>query len=305
MSVVAFERKPVTGVWSESELNTIVAALHAALAPAPAANGKPARRKTAMLSFICWARCRIRPASYACHESGGTISSKTDRAGCCSSIETSISSYCMPGPRSSHVVAYGALDHVVVCGSECVSRKARADACRDRGTAGSAGTAACGFRLIANSIQSSDLIFSVDRHANLKVSMTSKSSATSRASKTSRKAAMSKEAAAGKAAAAKSKTGKLPEWNLADLYSGIDAPEVARDLQKMDADCVAFETDYKGKLAERAAREDGGNGSPRRSGATRRSTISPAGSAPMPASFMPATASIPRSPNSMATFPSG
>jgi len=34
MSVVAFERKPVTGVWSESELNTIVAALNAALAPA-------------------------------------------------------------------------------------------------------------------------------------------------------------------------------------------------------------------------------------------------------------------------------
>ena len=34
MSVVAFERKPVTGVWSESELNAIVAALSAALAPA-------------------------------------------------------------------------------------------------------------------------------------------------------------------------------------------------------------------------------------------------------------------------------
>ena len=34
MSVVAFERKPITGVWSESELNTIVAALSAALAPA-------------------------------------------------------------------------------------------------------------------------------------------------------------------------------------------------------------------------------------------------------------------------------
>ena len=34
MSVVAFERKPVTGVWSESELNTIVTALSAALAPA-------------------------------------------------------------------------------------------------------------------------------------------------------------------------------------------------------------------------------------------------------------------------------
>src|SRR5437763_3959902 len=54
------------------------------------------------------------------------------------------------------------------------------------------------------------------------------------------------------------KAGKLPEWNLADLYSGIDAPEVARDLERMDADCVAFETDYKGKLGERTAQEDGG-----------------------------------------------
>src|SRR6187399_1696129 len=55
-----------------------------------------------------------------------------------------------------------------------------------------------------------------------------------------------------------SKTGKLPEWNLADLYSGIDAPEVARDLETMDADCVAFETDYKGKLTTGTANEDGG-----------------------------------------------
>jgi oligoendopeptidase F len=66
----------------------------------------------------------------------------------------------------------------------------------------------------------------------------------------------------GKKSAAKpntaNKTGKLPEWNLADLYSGIDAPEVTADLAKMDAECVAFETDYKGKLAERAAQEDGG-----------------------------------------------
>src|ERR1700761_8823426 len=54
------------------------------------------------------------------------------------------------------------------------------------------------------------------------------------------------------------KTGKLPEWNLADLYPGIDAPEVARDLDKMDADCVAFETDYKGKLAAQISSEGGG-----------------------------------------------
>src|ERR1700730_8646339 len=57
---------------------------------------------------------------------------------------------------------------------------------------------------------------------------------------------------------ASNKPGKLPEWNLADLYAGIDAPEVARDLAKMDSDCVAFETDYKGRLAEHTAREDGG-----------------------------------------------
>jgi oligoendopeptidase F len=57
---------------------------------------------------------------------------------------------------------------------------------------------------------------------------------------------------------ATAKIGNLPEWNLSDLYAGIDAPEVARDLAKVDADCVAFETDYRGKLAEHTAREDGG-----------------------------------------------
>ncbi len=66
----------------------------------------------------------------------------------------------------------------------------------------------------------------------------------------------------GKKPAAKARNGnkhaKLPEWNLADLYSGIDAPEVARDLAKLDLDCVAFETDYKGRLGERTAEEGGG-----------------------------------------------
>jgi oligoendopeptidase F len=69
------------------------------------------------------------------------------------------------------------------------------------------------------------------------------------------KKAVAKAKPSGKPA---SKTGKLPEWNLADLYSGIDAPEVARDLEKMDAECVAFEPDYKGKLATGTANEDGG-----------------------------------------------
>jgi oligoendopeptidase F len=90
--------------------------------------------------------------------------------------------------------------------------------------------------------------------------------AKSAAAKSASKSAVKAKAAAKpvKKVAAKApvksaaKTGALPEWNLADLYSGIDAPEIAHDLQKMDADCVAFETDYKGKLAEHTAREDGG-----------------------------------------------
>jgi oligoendopeptidase F len=81
--------------------------------------------------------------------------------------------------------------------------------------------------------------------------MTSRSSSALRKSTAPRKPGV-------KTAAAKTRVGKLPEWNLADLYSGIDAPEVMRDLQKMDADCVAFETDFKGKLAEQTAGEGGG-----------------------------------------------
>ena len=46
---------------------------------------------------------------------------------------------------------------------------------------------------------------------------------------------------------------KLPEWNLADLYPAIDAPEVKRDLERLDEECVAFETAYKGKLADELA----------------------------------------------------
>ncbi|EKS35222.1 M3 family oligoendopeptidase [Afipia clevelandensis] len=67
-------------------------------------------------------------------------------------------------------------------------------------------------------------------------------------------------AAKAKASAKKAapKAGKLPEWNLADLYPAIDAPEVARDLDKLDADCIAFENAYKGKIAERVVQSDGG-----------------------------------------------
>jgi oligoendopeptidase F len=50
----------------------------------------------------------------------------------------------------------------------------------------------------------------------------------------------------------------LPEWNLNDLYPGIDAPEVARDLARLDAECVAFETDYRGRLSTGTGAEGGG-----------------------------------------------
>src|ERR1700716_108031 len=85
--------------------------------------------------------------------------------------------------------------------------------------------------------------------------MTSRSSSALRKSTAQRKSAVAKSKTK---TAPKSKAGKLPEWNLSDLYSGIEAPEVIRDLQKMDAECVAFETDYKGKLAEHVAGEGGG-----------------------------------------------
>lgn len=48
--------------------------------------------------------------------------------------------------------------------------------------------------------------------------------------------------------------GNLPEWNLADLYPGMDAPELKRDIAKAGADAAAFESRWKGTLAAEAAR---------------------------------------------------
>jgi oligoendopeptidase F len=61
-----------------------------------------------------------------------------------------------------------------------------------------------------------------------------------------------------KAKAPRGGLGALPEWNLADLYSGLDDPAIKRDLDRADADCVAFEETYKGKLAAMAASDGGG-----------------------------------------------
>ncbi len=67
--------------------------------------------------------------------------------------------------------------------------------------------------------------------------------------------------AAAKTAAARrapGRLGQLPQWNLADLYPGIDAPEVKRDLDRADADCAAFEEAYKGKLGGMAGGSEAG-----------------------------------------------
>ncbi len=43
--------------------------------------------------------------------------------------------------------------------------------------------------------------------------------------------------------------GDLPEWNLDDLYTGEDAPELRRDLDWLDGEAKAYAADYEGKLA--------------------------------------------------------
>ena len=43
--------------------------------------------------------------------------------------------------------------------------------------------------------------------------------------------------------------GGLPEWDLSDLYTAPDAPELARDLAFVAAEGKAFAADYQGKMA--------------------------------------------------------
>ncbi|GLS32561.1 oligoendopeptidase F [Mesorhizobium albiziae] len=61
-------------------------------------------------------------------------------------------------------------------------------------------------------------------------------------------------AASPKSAAARAPgLGDLPEWNLADLYSGMEAPELKRDIARALDEAAAFEAQWKGKLAAEAA----------------------------------------------------
>ena len=42
--------------------------------------------------------------------------------------------------------------------------------------------------------------------------------------------------------------GDLPEWDLSDLYTSEDAPELLRDLNWIKKSCTNFSEDYEGKL---------------------------------------------------------
>src|SRR6476659_7756062 len=55
-----------------------------------------------------------------------------------------------------------------------------------------------------------------------------------------------------------SKLGKLPEWDLTDLYPGLDSPQIKSDLEQGDRDCQAFEQRFKGRLATLAVGEGAG-----------------------------------------------
>jgi len=59
------------------------------------------------------------------------------------------------------------------------------------------------------------------------------------------------------AAGGKPKLGNLPEWNLADLYNGPDAPELKADLASSESAADAMQSRYAGKLAKLL---DGGKG---------------------------------------------
>ena len=39
----------------------------------------------------------------------------------------------------------------------------------------------------------------------------------------------------------------LPSWDLKDLYTGIDAPEIKKDIRKVESLTKKFRANYRGK----------------------------------------------------------
>lgn len=59
---------------------------------------------------------------------------------------------------------------------------------------------------------------------------------------------------ADQAASAPAELGDLPSWRLTDLYLSPSSEEFRSDLARAEADAVAFEAKWKGKLDQAAGR---------------------------------------------------
>ncbi|WP_232629016.1 M3 family oligoendopeptidase [Methylobacterium sp. Leaf118] len=63
-------------------------------------------------------------------------------------------------------------------------------------------------------------------------------------------------AAALRGVAQAAELGVLPEWDLSDLYAGIDAPAFREDLTRAETECRAFSERYAGRIRDIAAGPD-------------------------------------------------
>ena len=61
---------------------------------------------------------------------------------------------------------------------------------------------------------------------------------------------------AARAAAKAADLGDLPEWDLSDLYAGLDDPEFAADMSRAEEECRRFSETYAGRIAEIASGAD-------------------------------------------------
>ena len=101
MSVVAFERKPSAGLWSETELNTMVAALNVAIASGGGRGWETGMTETGDAQFYLLGPLPDRLASCACRGSADVTFSRTGQAGSCSSIKASPLSRSTRRPQSN------------------------------------------------------------------------------------------------------------------------------------------------------------------------------------------------------------
>ena len=49
--------------------------------------------------------------------------------------------------------------------------------------------------------------------------------------------------------------GNLPEWDLNDLYTNTQSPELKEDLNWLEKECKLFEAEFQGKLVDLSASE--------------------------------------------------